>query len=133
MDLDLHSSYTRSWHGAHAKVKPHPKIHMFTLWWGKTVIKYPCQKKVMSIIMGAQKRNLFKIFHLLPVAIEYLVFLITFTHLSIIKNENMANMSAFKTKHFQYKWIQIYILVTVHVLWVTHPKEYYQSSQLNTT
>lgn len=53
-----------------------PQLHTFTLWCGKTSDCnqiFLCQKKVKSIIMGAQKINLFKIFHLLPIAIKYLV------------------------------------------------------------
>jgi hypothetical protein len=73
----------------------------YTWWWGMTS---DCNQiflwwnKVMSNIIGAQKRNLFKKLHLLPVANEYLVFLITMIHLSVLKNGNMANMSTFKTK-----------------------------------
>lgn len=50
----------------------------------------------MGNIIGAQKRNLFKKFHLLPLDNEYSAFLITFIHLSVLKNGNMANMSTFK-------------------------------------
>jgi hypothetical protein len=60
----------------------------------------------MSNIIGAQKRNLLKKFNLLPAANEYLVFLITFIHLSVLKNGNMANMSTFKNKTLP---IQIYV------------------------
>jgi len=59
----------------------------------------------MSNIIGAQKKKLFKKFHLLPVVNEYLIFLITFIHLSVLKNGNVANKSTFKTKHFQYKFM----------------------------
>ena len=44
----------------------------------------------MRNIMGAQKRNIFKKFHLLPAANEYLVFLITFIYTKQLTNVSVA-------------------------------------------